>query len=260
VEHEIVLAPSASALALLRREQERRPPAAGDLALIADPVFGEDDPRLQVAAASAAAVRVALRGGREGNLPPLPQTRREAEAILRFLPSSAKRIVAFDFAADRKAVLGGLLSGYRIIHFATHAILEPEQPELSSLVLSLVDASGHPRDGYLRAYEIRDLDLSADLVVLSACSTGVGRELRGEGPLGLSRAFLDAGASRVLVSLWDVEDRPTAELMSRFYQAHLVEGLSPARALRQAQLSLWRDPRWEAPYYWSGFVLEGDWR
>jgi CHAT domain-containing protein/tetratricopeptide (TPR) repeat protein len=260
VEHEIVLAPSASALVLLRREQSHRTPAAGDLALIADPVFGADDPRLQGAAASRFPVRESLRSGRERRLPRLPQTRREAEAILRLLSPSATQVAALDFAADRGAVLDGLLDGYRIIHFATHSILEPEQPELSSLVLSLVDAAGRPRDGFLRAYEIRDLHLSADLVVLSACSTGVGRELRGEGPLSLSRAFLGAGASRVVVSLWDVEDKPTAELMSRFYQGYLASGLSPAQALRQAQLSLWREPRWAEPYYWAGFVLEGDWR
>jgi CHAT domain-containing protein/tetratricopeptide (TPR) repeat protein len=260
VEHEIVLAPSASALALLRSEQTRRLPAAGDLALIADPVFGVEDPRLRDVTASSPPVWVTLRGGLARSLPRLPQTRREAEAILRLLSPAAKKVIALDFAADRGAVLDGLLAGYRIIHFATHAILDPEQPELSSLVLSLVDASGHPRDGFLRAYEIRELHLSADLVVLSACSTGVGPELRGEGPLGLSRAFLDAGASRVVVSLWDVGDKPTAELMSRFYQGHLAAGLSPAQALREAQLSFWRDPHWAAPYYWSGFVLEGDWR
>jgi CHAT domain-containing protein/tetratricopeptide (TPR) repeat protein len=258
VEHEIVLAPSVSALALLRRERTRRAPAAGTLALLADPVFGADDPRLH---GGKAAAPVVLRGaGRERRLPRLLHTRREAETILRLLPPKAKQVAALDFAADRRAVLEGLLAGYRIIHFATHALLDPEQPELSSLILSLVDASGRPQDGFLRAYEIRDLDLSADLVVLSACSTGVGRELRGEGPLGLSRAFLDAGASRVVVSLWDVEDKSTAELMSRFYQGHLTAGLPPAQALRQAQLSLWRDQRWSAPYYWSGFVLEGDWR
>lgn len=257
-DHEIVLAPSASALAFLRREQARRPAADGALALIADPVFGADDPRLQGVVASAPPAD--FRGGREPRLPRLPHSRREAEAILRLLSPSAKQVAALDFAADRGAVLDGLLSGYRIIHFATHASLDPEQPELSGLVLSMVDASGLPRDGLLRAYEIRGLDLSADLVVLSACSTGVGRELRGEGPLGLSRAFLSAGASRVVVSLWDVEDKSTAELMSRFYESHLAAGLSPAQALRQAQLSIWRDPRWAAPYYWSGFVLEGDWR
>jgi CHAT domain-containing protein/tetratricopeptide (TPR) repeat protein len=260
VEHEIVLAPSASALARLRNEQTRRLPATGDLALIADPVFGVEDPRLQDVTASSPSGPKSRRGGRERSLSRLPQTRREAEAILRLLSPAAKQVTALDFAADREAVLDGLLDGYRIIHFATHAILDPEQPELSSLVLSLVDTSGRPRDGFLRAYEIRDLHLSADLVVLSACSTGVGRELRGEGPQALSRAFLDAGASRVVVSLWDVEDEPTAELMSRFYQGYLVAGLSAAQALREAQLSLWRDPSWAEPYYWSGFVLEGDWR
>jgi CHAT domain-containing protein len=260
VEHEIVLVPSASALIQLRMEQAHRPASTGDLALIADPVFAVEDPRLGDPNAFSSPVQFPLREGRQRSLPRLPYTRHEAESIRRLLPPSAEQVTALDFAADREAVLNGLLDRYRVIHFATHALLDPEQPELSSLVLSLVDPSGRPQDGFLRAYEIRNLHLSADLVVLSACRTGVGSELRGEGPQALSRAFLDAGATRVVFSLWDVEDQATAELMSCFYQGYLTAGLTPAQALREAQLSLWRDPNWSEPYYWSGFVMEGDWR
>lgn len=249
--HEVVLAPSASAIAVLRGEQARRTPAPGSLGLVADPVYGPADPRLRSPAPPDPSQKT---------LPRLVQARKEAEFIVSLLPPAAQRVALFDFAAERKAILGGALANSRIVHFATHAEVDPEHPELSNLVLTLVDAEGRPLDGRLYAYEIRDLHLSANMVVLSACSTGVGRELRGEGPLALSRAFLEAGAARVVVSLWDVQDDATAELMRRFYQSHLTEGQPPARALRQAQLSMSQDPRWSDPYYWAGFVLQGEWQ
>jgi CHAT domain-containing protein len=249
--HEVVLAPSASAIAVLRREQARRTPAPGFLGLVADPVYGAEDPRLRSPASPDPSQKT---------LPRLVQARKEAEFIESLLPPAAPRVALFGFAAERKAILGGALADYRIVHFATHAEVDPEHPELSNLVLTLVDPEGGPLEGRLYAYEIRDLHLSADMVVLSACSTGVGRELRGEGPLALSRTFLEAGAARVVVSLWDVQDDATAELMRRFYQSHLAEGQSPARALRQAQLSMSQDSRWSDPYYWAGFVLQGDWQ
>jgi CHAT domain-containing protein/tetratricopeptide (TPR) repeat protein len=249
--HEVVLAPSASAIAVLRREQARRTPAPGALGLVADPVYGAEDPRLRSPAPPDPSQKI---------WPRLVQARKEAEFIESLLPPAAPRVALFGFAAERKAILDGALTDYRIVHFATHAEVDPEHPELSNLVLTLVDPEGRPLEGRLYAYEIRDLHLSADMVVLSACSTGVGRELRGEGPLALSRAFLEAGAARVVVSLWDVQDDATAELMRRFYQSHLAEGQSPARALRQAQLSMSQDSRWSDPYYWAGFVLQGEWQ
>jgi CHAT domain-containing protein len=127
-------------------------------------------------------------------------------------------------------------------------------------VLSLVDEAGRPREGLLRAHEIHRLRLGADLVVLSACETALGREVRGEGLYGLARGFLYAGASRVVASLWSVRDEATAQLMSRFYAAMIREGLTPSAALRRAQASLQAEPRWASPYYWAGFVLQGDWR
>ena len=97
-------------------------------------------------------------------------------------------------------------------------------------------------------------------MVLSGCETALGKEVRGEGLVGLTQGFLYAGARQVVASLWRVEDRATAELMSRFYHGLLVEGRTPAAALRLAQLAVRKDKRWRSPYYWSGFVLQGDWR
>jgi CHAT domain-containing protein len=157
-------------------------------------------------------------------------------------------------------VLSGALARYRIVHFATHGILDTAHPELSGLALSGVDRQGRPVAGFLGAHEIYRLRLPADVVVLSGCETALGREIRGEGLVGLTRAFLHAGARRVVVSLWPVQDQATAELMRRFYLGMLHRHLPPAAALRAAQAGLRDEPAWRDPYFWAGFVLQGDWR
>jgi CHAT domain-containing protein len=156
-------------------------------------------------------------------------------------------------------VTDGAIADRRVVHLATHGLLDSEHPDLSGLVLSLVDESGTPRDGFLRMHEIYNLRLPADLVVLSACQTALGRDIRGEGLFGLTRGFMYAGARRVVASLWQVDDESTAELMKRFYRAMLKERRRPADALRMAQLELSQARRWSAPFYWAGFVLQGEW-
>jgi len=157
-------------------------------------------------------------------------------------------------------VTGGKLARFPILHFATHGLLRQDHPELSALVLSRFDPAGRPQDGYLRVPDIERLSLPADLVVLSACETALGRQTAGEGMEGLPQAFFTAGASRVLVSLWQVEDSSTAALMESFYRRLLRDRLPAAQALRKAQLAIRAQPRWSAPRFWAGFVLEGDWR
>jgi CHAT domain-containing protein len=127
-------------------------------------------------------------------------------------------------------------------------------------VLSLVDERGQMQDGFLRLHDVYNLKLNADLVVLSACQTALGKDVKGEGLVGLTRGFMHAGAPRVVASLWSVKDEATAELMKRFYRGMLKENLPAAAALRAAQLSMWREKRWEAPYYWAGFALQGEWK
>jgi len=146
------------------------------------------------------------------------------------------------------------------VHFSTHGLLNSVHPELSGVVFSLVNERGEAQDGFLRAHEIYNLKLRAELVVLSACQTGVGKDIRGDGLASLTRGFMYAGAPRVLVSLWDVSDRGTTELMVRFYHGILKEGMRPAAALRAAQVSLMNDKRWASPYYWASFTLQGEWR
>ncbi len=255
--HEVISLPSVSVLGRLRRKGTGRS-LRPSLAVIADPVFTREDPRLKRRAAPAVAL-AAIPTVEMDRLARLPWSRREAEAILSFVEPEA-RLQALDFAASRELVLSGRLARYRLLHFATHGLLNAEHPELSGLVLSRVDEHGRPRDGFLRLDDIRGLDLRCDLVVLSSCRTALGREIRGEGLLGLTQAFLQAGAGRVVVSLWNVNDPATAELMSRFYRGMLRERRPPSEALRAAQLSMLREPRWEAPYYWAGFALQGEWR
>jgi CHAT domain-containing protein len=165
-----------------------------------------------------------------------------------------------DFKASREAATSSELASYRIVHFATHGLLDDQHPELSGLVLSLVDENGRPRDGFLRLNDIYNLRLNPDLVVLSACQTGLGKEVRGEGLIGLTRGFMYAGARSVAASLWKVDDVATRELMMRFYGKMFKSGLRPAAALRAAQLEMLKSSEWRAPYYWAGFVLQGEWR
>jgi len=146
------------------------------------------------------------------------------------------------------------------VHFATHALLNSKHPELSGLVLSLVDEQGRPQNGFLDLEDIYNLSLPAELVVLSACETGLGKEINGEGLVGLTRGFMYAGASRVMASLWKIDDRATAELMGHFYQAMEGQGMRPAAALRTAQLQMRRDKRWISPYFWAAFQIQGEWK
>ena len=194
-----------------------------------------------------------------GELRRLLLTRDEAEAILSVTPRN-DGFGALDFRANRATVTGDELSRYRIVHFATHGLLNSEHPQLSGVVLSLVDERGQPQDGFLRLHEIFNLRLPAELVVLSACQTGLGKEVKGEGLVGLTRGFMYAGAARVVASLWRVDDAATAELMKRFYRRMLKDGMRPAAALRAAQVEMWRRPQWRSPFYWGGFVLQGEWK
>jgi len=186
-------------------------------------------------------------------------SRQEAEAISAFVPQQ-KGMMALDFVASRATAQSADLSQYRIVHFATHGLLNSQQPELSGIVLSLVDERGQAQDGFLRLHEIYNMKLGADLVVLSACQTALGKEVHGEGLIGLTRGFMYAGASSVAASLWMVDDRATAELMRRFYEGMLRDGLRPAAALRAAQVSMLGEKRWSTPHYWAAFTIQGEWR
>lgn len=276
-DHEIVSLPSASTLAMLRSQTVKRNTAIYDVAVVADPVFAIDDPRFNTAnnrspalasiqkPSSVKSLRLISRengGGSDiaASVSRLPFSRQEAAAIATITPRG-QSMEAMGFEASYETATNGKLSQYRIVHFATHGLLDSENPELSGLILSLFDEQGLPKKkGFLGLTDIYNLNLSAELVVLSACKTGLGKEIRGEGLIGLTQGFMYAGASRVVASLWRINDEATAELMKYFYSYLLKDKMKPATALRMAQIEMQKKGRWRHPYYWAAFVIQGDWK
>jgi CHAT domain-containing protein len=280
--HEIISLPSASTLAVMRLEKTESSQARKSCAIFADPVFQKNDERLAAVASELSGnswkdedrktlpgnerqVDTALARSAEAaglfdgeRFERLEDSSNEASAILG-LANENECFMALGFDASREKVTTVDLRPYRIVHFATHGMFHGEQPELSGLVLSLVDKQGAPQNGFLRLHDIYNLNLNADLVVLSACQTALGKNIKGEGLVGITRGFMYAGAKCVLASLWQVEDAATAGLMKLFYENILKHGVSPATALREAQIALAQYTQWQHPYYWAGFILQGDW-
>jgi CHAT domain-containing protein len=274
VNHEIVYQPSASALDLIRKA--RRTAATKTVAVLADPVFSKTDNRVVVGlkdsktepniGASSRELKRALRdagdiGSVDGSfrLERLEYSRNEADAIIAAAPPGSA-MKALDFDASRAHVLGPELKQFKMVHLATHGILNGTHPELSGLVFSLVDEQGKSEDGFLKLSDIYNIDLPLDMIVLSACQSAIGKPVKGEGLVGLTRGFMHAGAARVVASLWNVQDEATADLMKRFYSYLLQNNMPAAAALRRAQLDLIETRGVMQPYYWAGFVLQGEWR
>jgi CHAT domain-containing protein/tetratricopeptide (TPR) repeat protein len=281
--YEIVRIPSASVLAIQRAQLAKRVPAPKSVAVIADPVFDNLDPRVtlttdrrrqEIRSARAratssrqtndfASVSRALREGGvtvNGRIQRLMFSLTEAEAVYNALPPT-ESFKAVGFKASRATATSSELAQYKVIHIATHGVLNSKHPEFSGIVLSMVDETGQPVDGFLQLHDIYNLNLPAELVVLSACETGIGKQIKGEGLIALTRGFMHAGAARVVASLWKVDDAATAALMAEFYKEMFANGKRPAAALRDAQINISRQhKRWQKPYYWAGFVLQGEWR
>ncbi|NEN90254.1 MAG: CHAT domain-containing protein [Okeania sp. SIO3H1] len=269
VNHEIVTLPSASSIAILREQVKGRTPAPKKVAVFADPVFADNDPRFQTISQRNTETetndltRIALTRSLDDFLSSsfnrLSGTRQEAEAILALVPDNLEQL-SLDFDANRQTAINPNLGEYQIVHFATHGLLNETQPELSGLVLSLYNETGKETPGFLQLNDIFNLEMPAELVVLSACETGVGEEIRGEGLVSLTRGFMYAGAKRVVVSLWSVEDNSTSELMQNYYRKMLEKDKNPVEAMREAQLEMLSSENWKAPYYWAPFVVQGEWR
>ncbi|NJM69986.1 MAG: CHAT domain-containing protein [Scytonema sp. RU_4_4] len=282
--HEIVSLPSATTIDILRQELKGRQKAPKTLAILADPVFSRTDERVKGVTESCfldkndqratgafqntssavdlekSALRRAIRDINMGNIPRLCGTRKEAEEIMKLLPQS-NRLHAFDFDANYTWATNPQLSQYRYLLFATHGILNEKNPELSGIVLSQVDKNGNQqKKGFLQLPDLFNLNYPAELLVLSACQTGLGKEVKGEGLVGLTRGLMYAGAARVVVSLWKVDDEATSKLMSEFYKEILQQGKTPAAAMRAAQLKMWKQEEWRNPYSWAAFTLQGEWR
>jgi CHAT domain-containing protein len=273
--YEIVNTPSASILGELRKEATQRQPAK-ILAAFGDPVFASNygqrkdatgsEPSVTMQAMEIAPLQNALRDIELNGdafdpsvIKPLFYAKREL-ANLRDAATSGETFVASGFDATRQRLLDTDLAQYAILHFATHGLLDPRRPENSGLVLSTVNRDGQAQNGFVGLQDIYGLRAPVDLVVLSACQTALGKDVRGEGLLGLTRGFMYAGASSVVASLWKVDDEATGELMRQFYTNMLQKEMTPAAALRAAQNSVRQRPEWEAAYYWAGFTLQGEYR
>jgi len=254
---EIVEAPSASALALVRRQRSNTHPSGKLLVGFGDAVFSPEytPGRSSATAISEAAQTRSEQISKLSRLPRLFNAKRELLAISELAGSDSAFYVEYN--ATRDNLLNLDLSQYRILHVVTHGVMDAQQPELSGLVLSLVDANRKPITGFVSLADIYKLR-APELVVLSACYTALGKKQDGEGLIGVTRGFMYAGASGVVASLWQVDDRATAELMKYFYENMLQRGLGPAAALRDAQNKIRSQPQWRSPYYWAGFTFQGD--
>jgi CHAT domain-containing protein/Flp pilus assembly protein TadD len=266
-EHEITNLPSASTIGILRTTVATKPRAKKTIAVLADPVFTKTDDRLRgkvipddqnFDAGNQVDAILSNRIKRGMNLERLPHTDAEAKGILSLVPDERDRISAFGFDANYDWVTSPNLSQYRYIHLATHGFFDGNTPAFSSIVLSGYDSQGRDRKGYLRLPELFNLNLSAELVILSACQTGLGNDVPGEGSVGMTRGLMYAGALRVSSTLWKVDDKATAELMEEFYKNLWQSKKSHAAALRSAQLKLWKEGK--VPAFWAAFILQGEWR
>ena len=277
VNHEIVNLPSASTIAIQRQELVTRSvEGKKTLAILADPVYSATDKRFnsfqnkqlnkqqyQQNSIGLELERSALKRSadilnRQG-WTRLLGTRTEAETLLQLVPK-ANRLQVFDFDANYNWATSSALNQFRILHFATHGFVNDANPELSGIVLSLVDKQGKDIRGYLRLGDLFNLDYPADLIVLSACETGLGKEIQGEGLVGLTRGLMYAGTERLVVSLWQVDDKGTAEFMQEFYKQMLQSGKPANEALRATQLKMWHSEKWRHPNYWAAFTFLGEWR
>ena len=269
--NDISSSPSISTLRAIRREKNSPGSPDRTVAVIADPVFSRSDDRVRsapvtpvVAGAASdknpnALAERSLLGVSHGRaLSRLIYSSAEADAILAVAPRGTTMIVK-GFAASRETAMSSRIGEYQILHFATHGFLDSEHPELSGIVLTMVDPKGVPQNGLMPLHDIHSLDLSAaELTVLSACQTALGKDISGEGLVGLTHSFMSAGSKSVVASLWKVDDRATAHLMTRFYESLLQQGMTTGAALRAAKLKTMKEKQWRAPYFWAGFVLQGE--
>lgn len=264
--NEVVMLPSASTLIAIRGAQNHKGSPGKLVAIIADPVFSPSDDRVQLEVPSSTVAKAAIaqnldQAGQQTiknlNLARLTHASEEADAISAVAPWGTT-LVARGFDASRETAMSPEVSRAQIVHFAAHGFLDSQHPELSAIVLTMTDRNGVKTNGLMPLPDIYALDLSADLIVLSACQTALGKDIKGEGLVGLTHSFMSAEAKSVVASLWKVDDRATAALMADFYKGMLQKGMTPAAALRSAKLKMMRGTQWTAPYYWAGFVLQGE--
>lgn len=253
--HEIIYEPSAAALSLILSIQTENRNAGKKLLVLSDPVFQADDGRLSDGADG----NKTFRGTTSlSDLSRLESSKIEAAAIIDIVGKGQADLFE-GFAANRDQFFQTNLSEYQILHFATHGLVDENRPELSGLVLSRFNKQRERLKELISLQDIYSLKLNADLVVLSACDTGIGKEVKGEGLISLNNAFLQVGARTVISSFWKVEDTATVEFMKWFY-GNLDSGMTASKALQQAQIRMWESNRFRSPFYWAAFNVQGDFR
>ena len=268
--HEISSSPSISTLRAIRSAKNSVSSPSRTVAVIADPVFSKNDERVRsgpmtpVVAGAASdqdrngpSERGLLGVSRGGALSRLTYSSAEADAISATAPRGTTMIVK-GFSANRETAMSSHIGEYQILHFATHGFLDSEHPEWSGIVLTMVDPKGVQQNGVMPLHDIYSLNLPVELTVLSACQTALGKDISGEGLVGLAHSFMSAGSKSVVASLWKVEDHATASLMRGFYESLLQQGLSTGAALRAAKLKMIKEKEWRQPFFWAGFVLQGE--
>jgi CHAT domain-containing protein/Flp pilus assembly protein TadD len=279
--HEIIYLPSLTTLDEIRTIIAAHTPTTKTILAFADPVFSPADDRVKNLALndnSRSSLFNLIQGAEtelqsassrsnecepESRLGRLPGTLQEAQNILALVPDNNRKKLANSFDASLSTLMNPMVRDYKILHLATHAFVPLKAPERATIVLSFIDKQGQPQQGFIRLKDIYQLKLQAELVTLSACETGIGEDVKGEGLVGLGRGFMYAGVPRVVASLWKVDDEATAELMTNFYKAMLTSNLPASAALRQAQKDMYEHPRkaeWKAPFYWAAFTIQGEWR
>jgi CHAT domain-containing protein len=257
-DYTITYAPSVSVLAEMENEREHTR-LAKEMLLVGDPVFNDRDPRMAQTKRSdeSESTLLAINNTQRfrAGLDRLLATRREVLAIADLAKQRhLNPTIWLGFEANEENFKSSNVSSYRFVHLATHGLADYQDGDFSALVLSLgLKKAGE--DGVLTAKEIAGLKLNSDLVVLSGCETAAGQNGRAEGIVGLSRAFITAGAQRVCGSLWKAEDTETEKLMKSFYEGLLIKGLNPPESLRQAKVTLLGNGA--APSHWAPFILVG---
>ena len=261
--NETVYEPSAQTLLLLEKSR-RQSAATKNLLVFSDPIFTTDDARFSpenkpVKTAETTSADKFRFVESLNSLMRLTASKDESDSIVSIVGATESDVYS-GFAANREQLLNIKAEDYKILHFATHGFTDEQRPELSGIILSRFDEQGQKLDESFRIHDIYGLNLNADLVVLSACETGIGKEVKGEGLMSLNNAFLQTGAKSVMASLWKVEDGATLELMKNIYGAMAGANLTPSQALRQAQIKLRRNPQYQSPFYWAAFTVQGDFR
>jgi CHAT domain-containing protein len=255
--HQVVMIPSLS-IFLTHPVRAAQNVFQKEVALVADPVFGLDDDRVNFNQSDMRYPRLSTAAiETKRDVPALPRLIGTGEEATRIQETVGpeKASLFLGFSASVETILSPAMRDFRILHLATHGVLDESTPGFSGLVLSLVSSDGHPVFGYLKTHDIASLNLRSELVVLSSCDSAAGNNLSGEGVTGLPYAFLQAGATRVISTLWRVDDEVAKELMITFYTEMYSNGRSPAEALRQSQILMMQTPHRSAPYYWAGFEI-----